>query len=150
MAGPGHRGRTTKLTPETAAKITDAIRAGVWIRQAAEHAGISESSLYYWLERGKNPDEPDPRYSEFLEAVTRARAESEATAVAVLRRHMPDDWRAAAFYLERSFPERWRRREAIEHTGANGGPVQTNVNLRALNAEQLEQLEQLLRAADTR
>jgi hypothetical protein len=31
---------------------------------------------------------------------------------------MTDDWRAAAHYLERRHPDRWRRRETLEHEGS--------------------------------
>lgn len=147
MAGRGQPGRADKLTPETQKKILDAVRAGAYMEQAAHHAGINQATLYRWLERGAGDDAP-ARFREFREALTRARADAEVGAVAALRRAMPDDWRAAAFFLERSFPVRWRRRDSHEHTGPDGGPVRiTDVDLSRLPAEDLEQLERILKAA---
>jgi hypothetical protein len=64
-------------------------------------------------------------YREFYEEVLRAEAEAEVHAVAVIRKKMPDEWRAAAHYLERRFPDRWRRRESIEHEGTQRLVVKT-------------------------
>jgi transposase len=61
----------------------------------------------------------EPRYREFCKAVLRASADAEVFATATIRRHMKDDWRAAAWYLERRYPQRWRRRES--HEVAVGG-----------------------------
>lgn len=48
-------------------------------------------------------------YLEFLEAATRASADAELHAVGRLVSAMKDDWRAALAYLERRYPDRWRR-----------------------------------------
>ena len=53
-------------------------------------------------------------YLGFLEAYTRASADAEIHAVGVLRAAMPEDWRAALAYLERRYPDRWRKRTSIE------------------------------------
>jgi len=53
-------------------------------------------------------------YSDFAEAVARARAEAEIAAVARIRERAHDGtWQADAWFLERAFPERWGRRGAI-------------------------------------
>jgi hypothetical protein len=36
---------------------------------------------------------------------------------------MPDDWKAAAFYLERTDPENWGRSTRHEHSGPDGTPI---------------------------
>jgi hypothetical protein len=46
-------GRQTKLTPNVAQRITTAIEAGAYAREACQAAGIGESTFYLWLERGK-------------------------------------------------------------------------------------------------
>ncbi len=107
--------RPTKLTPEVQDRIVKAIRAGNYFQAAARAAGISESTHYRWLERGA--EEKQGAHRDFREAVSRAEAESEVHAVAVIRRAMTEDWRAALALIERRHPERWRRRETTELTG---------------------------------
>lgn len=107
--------RPTKLTPEIRQRIVAAIRAGNYAEPAARSAGISAATYYRWLRRGER--ESRGIYSDFREEVRRAESEAEVHAVAVIRRAMPDDWRAAAHYLERRYPDRWRRRESLEHQG---------------------------------
>jgi len=68
-------------------------------------------------------------------------------AVAILRRAMGEDWRAALAYLERRYPGRWRRHTSTELTGRDGGPIQTEVataiDLRNLTDEELRLLEEM-------
>ena len=109
--------RPTKLTPEIQARIVTAIRAGNYAEPAARSAGISPATYYRWLRRGERA--ASGIYRDFYEQVRRAESEAEVHAVAVIRRAMGDDWRAAAHYLERRYPDRWRRRESLEHEGAH-------------------------------
>jgi transposase len=105
--------RPTKLTPEVAARIVAAIRAGNYLEPSARSAGIAPATFYRWMRKGKK----DSRgmYRDFYEAVERASAEAEVHAVAVIRRAANEgDWRAAAHFLERRHPEGWRRHESID------------------------------------
>jgi transposase len=115
-------GRPTKLTPEVRQRIVAALRAGNYAKPAAESAGVSEATYYRWLDRGRK--QKRGIYREFHDDVRRAEADAEVEAVARWRKAFPDNWRAIATYLERRYPERWRRRESREHTGEGGGPVQ--------------------------
>ena len=54
------------------------------------------------------------RLSDFSDAVSRARARAKADALGAIRVGMRDDWRAAAWFLERSFPEEFGRRDHVE------------------------------------
>jgi len=107
-------------------------------------------------------------FREFREAVTRARAEVEAGHVAqlqraaggetvierrtivhsdgreeIVERFAPADWRASAWWLERSFPAHWGRRAHSSATGgaslAPGGPIDRDVRV----AELLERARRL-------
>ena len=86
-------------------------------------AGISSSTYYRWMSRGAQ--EPGSEYAAFRDAVLRAEAEAEVHAVAILRRAMGEDWRAAIAYLERRHPHRWRAHHQTELVGKAGGPIQT-------------------------
>jgi transposase len=134
--------RPTKLSPELEERIVRAVRAGNHVEPACRSAGIGPSTYYRWLERGER--EREGPYAEFRAAVRRAEAEAEVHAVAVIRKAMTDDWRAALAYLERRHPGRWRRREALElEAGAPGPPAGERLDLKRLRTADLALLEEL-------
>lgn len=123
-------GRPTKLTPEVRKNIVDAIQAGNYIETAAAYAGISKPALYDWLKRGakekqrlaKNPRarilKEEAIYVDFSNAVEKALATAEVRDVLIIGRAAEEQWQAAAWRLERKFPDRWGRRKLdIEHSG---------------------------------
>lgn len=97
--------RPGKFTPETCKRIVDMLRAGSYPKVAANAAGVSERTFYYWIERAQTDDD----YREFAEAVDRALSEGEARAVAVIAAASTESWQAAAWMLERRYPDRWAR-----------------------------------------
>ena len=111
-------GRSTKLDEATSKRICEAIETGNYASVAAHLAGIGETTLYRWLERGKKEaDDEDSIYREFRESLKRAEAEAEMKAVAVIVDAMPQSWQAAMTFLERKFPSRWARGKRVEHSG---------------------------------
>jgi hypothetical protein len=102
-------GRPPKLAPEILARICDALRAGNYRETAAAYAGVRKSTLYDWLRRGAKA--PRGIYRELHDAVEKALADSEARDVALIGKAADRDWQAAAWRLERKFPERWGRRQ---------------------------------------
>jgi hypothetical protein len=101
-------GRPTKLTPEVQKKIVDAIRAGNYMETAAAYAGISKDTFYRWLRRGARAR--NGIYKNFHDAVEKALAESEVRDVMIIANAAATDWKAAAWRLERKFPERWGKK----------------------------------------
>ncbi len=108
-------GRPSKLTPETQKKLVEAISAGNFYETACTHAGIEYQTFRNWMKAGEQAT--NGRFFDFFEAITRAEAEAEMRAVEMIRQAMPDDWRAAVALLERRHPDRWGRKERIEHAG---------------------------------
>lgn len=138
------------IDPDTgqtrADRVIFLLRQGAYLRTAAEAAGIGEATLHRWLANDT------PRYREFRESVARARADAQVNLLLTIQMHarggqtrpkqvvvpkpkgehevvtiqevVDGDWRAAAWILERSWPQEYGRREAIEVTGAGGGPVE--------------------------
>jgi hypothetical protein len=79
------------------------------------------------MERGR--DEPDSIYSEFMEAVEKAKAQSEVRDVTLIEKAATDgSWQAAAWKLERKFPQKWGRVTRTEITGAEGKPISVEVD----------------------
>jgi transposase len=105
-------GRPTKLTPQVQERIVGLIAAGSYAEPAARAAGISASTFYSWMERGQL--EEDGIFREFREAIKRAEAEAEISAVKVVTSAMPRSWQAAMTFLERKHPDRWGRRSRAE------------------------------------
>lgn len=110
-------GRPTKLTAETQDKIIRALQAGNYFNAACQYARIDPRTGQKWLAWGKGrsygkgqdlPKDIEP-YKQFREAVMRASADAEVHAVAMIRKAMPEDWRAAAEYLRRRHVDRWGR-----------------------------------------
>lgn len=120
-------GRPSKLTPERLKRIVDAIRAGNYVETAAEYAGIGKTTFYRWMEQGEKASRGI--YRDFRDAVMRARAEAEARNIALIQKAAPDDWRAAAWWLERAFPDRWGSRQKLEHSGPDGAPIAAEVRV---------------------
>ena len=128
--------------------LTKFVRSGTYMSVAAENCGVSERTLYRWLESGEKTKHGNSPHRQLCQAITRARADVETERVAKLRDYgmgthveqtrtitrangdvevietFGGDWRALAFLLERQYPERWGKREQIALTGAEGKPLQ--------------------------
>lgn len=111
-------GRPTKLTPDKIATIVEAVTAGAFRDQAAAVIGIGRTTLYDYLARGQTDLDNGVTsiYAELQDALTRAEAQAELTAIQIIRQHAPMDWRAAAWYLERKYPAKWGR-SVVTHEG---------------------------------
>lgn len=128
-------GRPTKLTPQVQARIVQAIVGGNDITVAAAYAGIHRDTFYYWLERGRAAKRGI--YSDFSDAIEKAQADAETRNVALIAKAAQDGtWTAAAWWLERKYPERWGRKERHEITGKDGGAVTVKV-LRGVSMDDL-------------
>ncbi len=133
--------RPTKLTPEVAERIVAAIRAGNFPEPAARSAGVSPATLYRWKRLGGQ--EASGPHRDLVEAIRRAEGEAEVHAIAVIRKQMPGDWRAALAYLERRHAERWGRRAAEERAGGRPRARRHGIDLRRLTDSELAELRRI-------
>lgn len=121
------RGRPTKCTPELTARFAELLEKGMYFEPTCALVGVSKVSAYDWLKRGRAELEriaEDPRRSvlkdeqvfvDFLNACEEATATAEGRALEVIHdaaasKH-DGEWRAAAWFLERRLPDRWRERK---------------------------------------
>lgn len=116
-------GRPTKLTPEIQAKIVEALRAGNYIETAAAYAGINKTTLYDWLKRGAR-DKSGP-YHTFSNAVEKAMADAEMRDVLLIANAAKENWQAAAWRLERKYPDKWGRKDRISAQVEHSGEITT-------------------------
>jgi len=123
--------RQKKLTPEVQDKIVSALRAGNYQETAARYAGIGETTFYRWMEMGED-EEAEEIYREFREAVEKAKADAEVRDVALIDKAAHDgSWQAAAWKLERKFPNKWGRVNRTEISGPDGAPVKVDIDAKA-------------------
>ena len=104
-------GRESKLDEQTTELIVTMLRAGNYVDTAVSAAGVARSTYYDWLRRGDpaGTDPADEVYRVFRDRIEKAQAEGEARNVALISKQAPSDWKAAAWILERLYPERWAR-----------------------------------------
>lgn len=114
-------GRPTKYTAELAERIIDLIRKGAYIETAAAACGVHKGAFYDWLRRSEKGEEP---YAGFSHAVERAAAESELSFADIIdKAAKTGQWQAAAWRLERKFPNRYGLKNRLEVTGEDGKAI---------------------------
>ena len=118
-----------KLDPATTERVVSLIRAGNYLEVAATASGIHRSTLYRWMRQGR--DQKRGRYRKFLTAVEKAQAEAESRDVALIAKAASEDWKAAAWRLERKAPRRYAARVQL-----------------AVQQEQFERVLQLIASED--
>jgi hypothetical protein len=97
--------RPTKLTPAVETAILDALRAGATRTAAAMAAGVPRETMARWT----------TRFVTFRHAVLQAEAQAEIRATVTVRQAINgNDWRAAAWWLERRRHDDWGRRDRID------------------------------------
>ncbi len=102
--------RKTKLTPEVTRLFIQALEMSMTIDLASKYAGITNSTFYNWMHRGKRDGEGI--YFEFLETVNKAIARSALINMAVIQKAAKNgNWTASAWILERRFPEEYGRQK---------------------------------------
>ena len=137
----GMKGRRSQLetNQEKIESLLNYLILGHYINQACAMAGLAESTFHYWrkeaeeIEESVETGEIEPEdltdsqvnLLEFLESVKKARATAESGHLAQVR----DDpsWQSSAWWLERSFPDRWGRKDRVEVTGKDEGPLVVEV-----------------------
>ncbi len=105
----------SKLTPAIVATVLGNLAAGCYIETACAAAGISKQTYYNWLEHAE--EDPDSAYAEFAALVEKARAQAEAANLRIIRKAANDSWQAAAWLLERVYPDKYGMRNRTTHDG---------------------------------
>ena len=108
-----------RLDPAITQRVVDLIRAGNYIDVAAAASGIHRTTLHRWMRLGRA--QTRGHYRKFLIAVERALAESESRDVTLIAKAAVEDWRAAAWRLERRSPKKYGPRVQISvHEALDG------------------------------
>ena len=117
------------LTPAVQKTICKAIETGAKLEIAARAAGIGARTLDEWLKHGRDELQADPDASgpcaAFVSKVMIASAKNEQELIGIIRKEAPKTWQAAAWLLERKFPQRYARVDRLRVSGdeVNEKPV---------------------------
>lgn len=121
---PKRVGRPHKLTPARIEKICDAIRVGNYRRIAAGAAGISDTTFYHYVnrgrverarrEQGKEPDDNEDIFVQFLGSLEKAETEGEAIHVLNIAEQGPE---GSKWILGRRHPDRWQASQKVNLEG---------------------------------
>ena len=103
-----------KLTQKTVAAVLESIANGNYIERSCAAAGITAKTFRNWQDVAEN--EPDSAYAEFADLLEQARAHAETQNVGIIQRAAATNWTAAAWLLERQYPQRWGRRDQVHST----------------------------------
>lgn len=101
------------MTDENIAAILRTVALGVWPDRAAQIHGVSAEAMR--VHKHRNHD--------FVTAIEKAEATAEASYLGKILRHTEKQWTAAAWMLERRWPDRWAQRQKVEHSGNAESPV---------------------------
>lgn len=136
------RGRPSKLTPAIIAKVQEILPVALYVETVAAYLGVDRQTFYNWMRRGEReakrlqrkrtkPLAKEAIYLEFHAAIQKALAEGEFLNALLIRQAASDgkSWPAAAWLLERRFPERWGHKQHIEHSGPQQQPIPLTVSL---------------------
>lgn len=156
-------GRPEKLTKQLQEEMVKHVRSGNYVETVCAYVGIYKDTFYNWMRRGakekervmKNPKarirKDEQKYVEFSDAIKEAEASAEMRDVTLIAKAAEDQWQASAWRLERKFPQRWGRKEQLEHSGKDGGPIETEntekLDLSSLTDEELDEFEKIVNKA---
>jgi len=118
-------GAPSKFSEERAERLLQAVRGGNYLQTACAFAGINYGTMRRWIHKADEPDAPQ-EYRDFRDAMEKARADAEVASVAKIQKAANEgQWQAAAWFLERSMPDRWAKKDKtqLEVTGGDGGPI---------------------------
>jgi methionine synthase II (cobalamin-independent) len=133
------------------ANLCQALRSGNTKKNACLLAGCSETQLYKWL-RDNDCDIEGTLANQFAESIKKSIAEAQNRNIVLIQKAAQNNWTAAAWYLERSDPSNWGRREKHEVSGPDGGPIETMaITERSLDDASLEKvLDKYTKASEYR
>ena len=110
-----------KLTPEVLSTIIEGVRLGMTYADAAKAAGIGRSTFYNWKLKGERGRRG--LYKDLLDKLKAAEMEGMKANLQTIHNASKDSWQAAAWLLERRFPQQWAKTVRNEISGIEGKPI---------------------------
>ena len=123
------KGRPSKLNAEVINSIQQWLRMGYFVEDAARMSGVHKTTLYRWLEKGREDRDAGEEnlYVDFCNAMEKARAEAEGMFLSSIKTAASrGQWQAAAWWLERSF-DKWSKPNKIQLGGDKEEPLKVQI-----------------------
>lgn len=114
---------STKLM-EISEPLIKLLKSGVPVVHACDAVGICPATYYDWIKLGERAK--SGQYHEFYLNVKKARAEAIARNVAIIQKAAGHSWQAAAWWLERTCPAEFGRREVEINMTQNNVEINTD------------------------
>ena len=103
-------GRQLLLNPDRHKRIVNFIKGGTTITNACAAVGISQEAFFTWMRHGRSGRR---RYAAFFKDIEEAKAMARLRLERVIIEAAPEDWRAAAWMLERQHPSEYAARSEV-------------------------------------
>ena len=122
----GSVGRPSKLEDSRVDDLVKWLKLGYYIEDACTMAGIGKTTYYNWIAKAEANEGPE--YVEFMNAVKKARAEAEGAHIMNIRKAADNGvWQASAWFLERSHPVKWGKRNPDLITEESDEPIEFDI-----------------------
>lgn len=119
-------GRPSKLEESTVDDLVKWLKLGYYIEDACTMAGIAKQTYYNWMAKAEANEGQE--YLDFLDSVKRARAEAEGAHIMNIRKAADNGvWQASAWFLERSHPVKWGKRNPDLITEESDEPIEFEI-----------------------
>jgi transposase len=149
-------GRPLELTRDHITQAVALLPRTMYVETVADLIGVHRVTFRRWLnagakeqgrrERGKGADPARDLHCEFCIAVKKAMATAERGALEQIQAASVESWQAAAWMLERRYPEKWATNRgelkalakeiaALGKQGAGSGVPRTTPKVRAATAK---------------
>lgn len=109
-------GRPTDYKPEYGETILSLMAEGLSLTAAAASIDVHRQRVYEWAEK----------HTEFADAISLAKGKRTLKLERdLLTASDGPTVTSRIFALKNAMPDEWREKQAVEHTGADGGPIKT-------------------------
>lgn len=102
-------GRKGKYCPEIVEAICSHISNGLTVKDSCTLEDISDKTIYEWLN--------DPDKDDFRLCVKKAEQNFKESNLKIIHNHAQKNWFAAAWLVERKFPDEWALKTKTEFSG---------------------------------
>ncbi|WP_292461720.1 hypothetical protein [Methanolobus sp.] len=118
------RKKGSTIMAEVSEPLIKLLKSGVPVIHACDAIGVASVTYYDWMKRGERAT--SGQYHDFYLKVKQAKAEAIARNVAIIQKAAGHSWQAAAWWLERTCPAEFGRREVEINMTQNNVEINTD------------------------